>query len=180
MKNRLVISLLAALIFAVDVSAQDQNTSQGRFEYFSSRMKTSKWIEGKGSFRVPDFLSQSGEEFVGDVPASVYTYWYDRVNLCYWPLLGNWATDDEDFPVKGCYVSSTAKIAKVTYRAPQKGIYSGYTDDGRIFYLKRLNTIHDVVTHAVVLVLIYPEKYQEAVQPLIKQVLNWSNPNLSI
>lgn len=178
MKNKLVISLLAVLTFSVGTWAQDLNTSEGRFEYFSSKMKTSKWIGGEGTFRVPDFLSQSGEEFVEDVPASVYTYWYDRVNLCYWPLLGNWATDDDNFPTRGCHVSSTAKIAKVTYRAPRKGIFSGYTDDGRIFYLKRLNTIYDVVSHAAVLALIYPEKYQEAVQPLIKEVLKWSNDNL--
>lgn len=143
---------------------------QPESDSFESKMENPKWIALSEGFSLPDFMNTPTETFVEDVPASVITYKYDDVELCYWPLLGNWAV--RDFPSEGCYVSSEATIRDITYKQESKGIYSGYTTDGRIYYLK-IKVMDDEVQHLKVLALIYPKAKQDSADNLIKSVQSW-------
>lgn len=143
---------------------------QSESDSFESKMENPTWVALSEGFSLPDFMNAPTETFVEDVPASVITYKYDDVELCYWPLLGNWAV--RDFPSEDCYVSSEATIRDITYKQESKGIYSGYTTDGRIYYLK-IKVMDDEVEHLKVLALIYPKAKQDSADKLIKSVQSW-------
>lgn len=133
-----------------------------------------RWIRNKDyHFSYPQCFTKS-EEFVDDIPADVTTYEYEDIELCLWPLLGNWATFTDEYPVEGSVLSTDARISKTTYTS-RTGIYSGYTDDGRIFYMKVLISGGEV-NHAHSLVLIYPKSRQDEVGSLINEVKDWKLP----
>jgi hypothetical protein len=70
-------------------------------------------------------------------------------------------------------LSSKAKIENITYKQPRLGVYSGYTTDGKVYYLKKKLIEGGEVTHSTVLVLIYPQAYQNEVENLIDVVKDW-------
>ena len=112
------------------------------------------------------------EIFVDDVPASVEVFSQGDIRLCYWSMLGMWSTLG-DFPEEGVWLSPTEKVKNVTYRAFSKGIASGYTQNGNIYYLKQKITSGGEVNHSRVLVLIYPPFEQKKVSKLINIVKDW-------
>lgn len=141
-------------------------------ETFAKLLKDNVWLKTNYGFSYPAFM-QKKTTFVDDVPAEVTEYSFGPVSICLWPGLGTWATLDEDFPVAGSMLSPTTQIASITYRAERKDIHSGYTTDGRIFYLKRKILVGEGVNHASILVAIYPENYKDHVAPLVRTVQNW-------
>ncbi|MBR6981191.1 MAG: hypothetical protein IKH88_15335 [Prevotella sp.] len=124
----------------------------------------------EGKFKYPSTYTRT-ETFVEDVPATVEVFSKGNIQLCYWSLLGTWSTIGE-FPEEGVWLSPTEKVRNVTYRASSKGIASGYTQKGNIFYLKQKITGGEV-RHSKVLVLIHPQSEKNKVSKLTNLVKDW-------
>ena len=139
----------------------------------ASQLESVEWtpVEGAG-FSYPSFMTRS-ERAITDVPATVNTYTWKKVELGYWPLIGTWAVSNDNFPVKGNYLTEDDFVEDVTYKAEEKGIFSGHTDDGRIFYMKKKINRGGEVNHVAVLVVVYPEENQSDVQRFIEMIKEW-------
>ena len=124
-----------------------------------------------GDFKYPSTYKRS-KLWVDDVPAYVEIFSDGKILLCYWPLLGAWSTQI-DFPEEGVWLSPTEIVKNITYRSDSKGIASGYTQNGNIYYLKQKMMPGTDVVHSKVLVLIYPPSEQERVSTLINIVKDW-------
>lgn len=133
-------------------------------------LENSGWTRTKYGFSVPDCMYGGDELFVEDVPASVITWSVDDVTLCYWPGMGAWAVTD--YPDREMFVSANTQIKNVTYSS-RAGVYSGYTTDGRIWYMKKHLIEGREVVHADALVVIYPKEKQGEVSRLIDEVKGW-------
>jgi len=139
---------------------------------FENLMQNSNWIDSEeGGFRYPDFFKHS-ETFVDDVPGSVTVYNYEPIELCYWPMLGVWSTEP-DFASDGLIISPTEKVKNVTYKVESKGIASGYTHSGKIYYLKRRIMSGGLVDHGKILVVINPPEYNKSVESITKMIAKW-------
>jgi len=134
-------------------------------------LKNCNWIKHSDGFQFPDFFEQH-QVFLDEIPADVEIYNYDLIELCYWPSLGVWSVADE-FPSEGLYLSPTETVKKVTYRAESKGIASGYTNSGKIYYLKQKIMHGEGVDHSKFLVLINPTEYNKSVEKLTNMVAKW-------
>ena len=135
---------------------------------------TKSWCwHAKGGFKVPCSYNYA-ETFVDEVPASVEAFSKDDIQLCYWPLLGTWSTFGE-FPEEGVWLSPTERVKNVTYRADFKGIASGYTQNGNIYYLKQKIIFGGEVKHSKVLVLIHSQskKNTATILKLTNIVKDW-------
>ena len=134
-------------------------------------LKNCNWIKHSDGFQFPDFFEQH-QVFLDEIPADVEIYNYDLIELCYWPSLGVWSVADE-FPSEGLYLSPTETVKNVTYRAESKGIASGYTNSGKIYYLKQKIMHGEGVDHSKFLVLINPTEYNKSVEILTNMVSKW-------
>lgn len=139
----------------------------------ADQLASAEWtpVDGAG-FSYPSFMTRS-ERAITDVPATVNTYTWKKLELGYWPLIGSWAVSNDNFPVKGNYLTEDDFVEDVTYKAEEKGIFSGHTDDGRIFYLKKKINREGEVNHVGVLVIVYPEENQTDVQRFIEMIKEW-------
>lgn len=129
-----------------------------------------KW-NSDGAFKYPRTFHHE-EIFVEDVPAIVEVYSKGNIQLCYWPMLGMWSTCG-DFPEEGVWLSPTERVKNVTYHVDSKGIASGYTQNGNIYYLKQKIMYGGEVNHSMVLVLINPPSLKDKVTTLTNEVANW-------
>lgn len=136
----------------------------------SDVLRSSGWTRTEYGFSVPVCMYGGEELFIEDIPASVITWAIDDVTLCYWPGMGAWAVTD--YPDRGMFVSVNAQIKNITYNSG-KDVYSGYTTDGRIWYMKKHLLEGREVVHADVLVVIYPKEKQDEVGRLIDMVKGW-------
>ena len=139
----------------------------------ADQLASAEWtpVDGAG-FSYPSFMTRS-ERAITDVPATVNTYTWKRLELGYWPLIGSWAVSNDNFPVKGNYLTEDDFVEDITYKAEEKGIFSGHTDDGRIFYMKKKINRAGEVNHVAVLVIVYPEENQADVQRFIEMIKEW-------
>lgn len=139
----------------------------------ASQLESVEWIAVDGAgFSYPSFMTRS-ERAITDVPATVNTYTWKKLELGYWPLIGSWAVSHDNFPVKGNYLTEDDFVEDVTYKAEEFGIFSGHTDDGRIYYLKKKINREGEVNHVAVLVIVYPEENQADVQRFIEMIKEW-------
>lgn len=166
------LALFFVMLFAMgssSVSAQQPNGSDEA--QFAAKMDKAKWKKSGLGFTYPSFFV-AREVYDDDIPALYYTYSWRKVMLGYCSL-GAWAVVDDNFPNEGQQLINKVKIKKITYKPRGKGVFSGLTNDGRIFYLKCKPTEGGMVTHLEVLALIYPKSYQKGADVLIKQIANW-------
>lgn len=166
------LALFFVMLFAMgssSVSAQQPNGSDEA--QFAAKMDKAKWKKSGLGFTYPSFFV-AREVFDDDIPALYYTYSWRKVLLGYCSL-GAWAVVDDNFPNEGQQLINKVKMKKITYKPRGKGVFSGLTNDGRIFYLKCKPTEGGVVTHLEVLALIYPKSYQKGADVLIKQIASW-------
>lgn len=112
------------------------------------------------------------EKYVDDVPASVDVFTNGNIYMCYWPLLGFWSTYT-NYPFEGVWLSPTEQVKSVTYRAKNKGIASGYTNRGNIYYLKQKIMHGGQVDHSKVLVLIHSPSDKNRVSSITNIIANW-------
>ena len=133
------------------VEVSDDDSFTGAHEYlddaalFSKQMETSTWVDSKyGNFKVPKFFGDE-MEFSSNYTLCPFIEYlqYDVIISCS-PYMGGWAHEDDVFPVEGSELAKNVFIKSITYKSSQKlSIFSGYTEDGRIFYMKKKN--HDQV-----------------------------------
>ena len=168
----LKLALFFVMLFAIgssSVLAQQPNGSDEAL--FAAKMDKTKWKKSGLGFTYPSFFV-AREVYDDDIPALYYTYSWHKVMLGYCSL-GAWAVVDDNFPNEGQQLIGKVKMKKITYKPRGKGVFSGLTNDGRIFYLKCKPTEGGMVTHLEVLALIYPKSYQKGADVLIKQIANW-------
>ena len=168
----LKLALFFVMLFAMgssSVSAQHPNGSDEA--QFAAKMDKAKWKKSGLGFTYPNFFV-AREVFDDDIPTLYNTYSWRKVMLgsC---SLGAWAVVDDNFPNEGQQLIDKVKMKKITYYPRGKGVFSGFTNDGRIFYAKCKPTEGGMVTHLEVLALIYPKSYQKSVDVLIKQIASW-------
>ena len=168
----LKLALFFVMLFAMgssSASAQQPNGSD--VAQFSAKMDKAKWKKSGLGFTYPSFFV-AREVYDDDIPTLYYTYSWRKVMLGYCSL-GAWAVVDDNFPNEGQQLINKVKMKKITYYPRGKGVFSGFTNDGRIFYAKCKPTEGGMVTHLEVLALIYPKSYQKSVDVLIKQIASW-------
>jgi hypothetical protein len=168
----LKLALFFVMLFAMgssSVSAQQPNGSDEA--QFAAKMDKAKWKKSGLGFTYPNFFV-AREVFDDDIPTLYNTYSWRKVMLGYCSL-GAWAVVDDNFPNEGQQLINKVKMKKITYYPRGKGVFSGFTNDGRIFYAKCKPTEGGMVTHLEVLALIYPKSYQKSVDVLIKQIASW-------
>ena len=149
---------------------------------FSKQMETSTWVDSKyGNFKVPKFF---GDEMEFSSKYTLCTFieylQYDVIISCS-PYMGGWAHEDDVFPVDGSELAKNVFIKSITYKSSKKlSIFSGYTEDGRIFYMKKKN--HDQVIdpdegishpNPSFLAVIYPEDFKNSISPIIDMIKKW-------
>ena len=134
-------------------------------------LKDCNWIMHGDGFQYPASFKHQ-QAYIDDITADVEIYTYDSIELCYWPSLGVWSVADE-FPSQGLYLSPTETVKNITYRAESKGIASGYTNSGKIYYLKQKIMHGEGVDHSKFLVLINPPEYNKAVEKITNMVAKW-------
>jgi len=164
----------AEIIKQIEADVEDEIDIETNSELskFENLMQNSNWIDSEeGGFRYPDFFKHS-ESFVEEVPGSVTVYNYEPIVLCYWPMLGAWSTE-LDFVSDGLVISPTEKVKNVTYKVESKGIASGYTHSGKIYYLKRRIMSGGLVDHGKILVVINPPEYNKSVESITKMIAKW-------
>ena len=168
----LKLALFLVMLFAIGSSSVSAQQAKGSDEaLFAAKMDKAKWKKSGLGFTYPSFFV-AREVYDDDIPALYYTYSWRKVMLGYCSL-GAWAVVDDNFPNEGQQLIDKVKMKKITYKPRGKGVLSGLTNDGRIFYLKCKPTEGGMVTHLEVLALIYPKSYQKGADVLIKQIANW-------
>ena len=168
----LKLALFFVMLFAMGSSSASAQQTKGSDEtLFAAKMEKTKWKKSGLGFTYPSFFV-AREVYDDDIPALYYTYSWRKVMLGYCSL-GAWAVVDDNFPNEGQQLIDKVKMKKITYKPRGKGVFSGLTNDGRIFYLKCKPTEGGMVTHLEVLALIYPKSYQKSVDVLIKQIASW-------
>ena len=140
-------------------------------ESFSELLDAASWYDTDSGFRVPDIMTPSSEIWLEEVPGSVYRWTYEDVCLAYWPMLGAWAVTD--YPDTDSYLTEDVHVKSITYRSGDDSVFSGYATDDRIWYMKKKLTKGGEVTHAKILVLLYPKAMQSDVKKLIEVVKAW-------
>ena len=176
-KKRVGQGLLKLALFFVmffvagSFSASAQQAKGSDEAQFAAKMDKAKWKKSGLGFTYPNFFV-AREVFDDDIPTLYNTYSWRKVMLGYCSL-GAWAVVDDNFPNEGQQLINKVKMKKITYYPRGKGVFSGFTNDGRIFYAKCKPTEGGMVTHLEVLALIYPKSYQKSVDVLIKQIASW-------
>ena len=140
-------------------------------ESFADLLSTVTWHDTEYGFRFPGCMTPSSEIWVDEVPGSLYRWNYEDVCLACWPLLGAWAVTD--YPDTDSYLTEDVHVKSITYRSGDDSVFSGYATDGRIWYMKKKLTKGGEVTHAKILVLLYPKAMQSDVTKLIEVVKGW-------
>lgn len=163
----------AEIIRRIDAELGDDIGIQTNSELskFEDLLKNCNWIKHDDGFHYPAFFKYH-KVFLDEIPADVEIYTYDSIELCYWPSLGVWSVADE-FPSQGLYLSPTETVKNITYRAESKGIASGYTNSGKIYYLKQKIMHGEGVDHSKFLVLINTPEYNKAVEKITNMIVKW-------
>lgn len=145
-------------------------------EKLQNMLETCSWKKMSGGFKIPDFFTKDETFMTEDYLYWVDEYSFDNVIIGYCPTMGSWAVCD--FPVKGSELSRNATIKDITYDSDP--IFSGYTTDGRIYYMKKIVHIDGCdedgeggVYHPSFLVTIYPKEYKKNVDKIVYMILNW-------
>ena len=140
-------------------------------ESFADLLNKATWLNTEYGFKFPNCMTPSNEIWVDDVPGSLYRWDYEDVCLACWPLLGTWAVIE--YPETSSYLTEDVHVKNITYHNSNGTVFSGYATDGRIWYMKKKLTKGGEVTHAKILVLLYPKAMQSDVEKLIEVVKGW-------
>lgn len=149
MKHLTKLILALALLFAgTSVAGAAAPKKKGGYTPtgFAVRLKNATWVTSDMGFKRPSFM----KFYQGDEEQDCmffYQYSWGPVQLVY-AFLGNWATQNCTYPVVGKWVAEGVYIKRITYATRNKNFCSGYTNDGRIFYLHRI--CMDEIPHAYI------------------------------
>ena len=142
---------------------------KSHLETFKDRMeKCTLKLHSSGNFLYPSFMKYSPFSYTieNDI-FNVDIYSWDSVQLAYWPVY-DLSTD---------LISKDVMVETVTYQSDDLGIYSGYTSDERIFYLKIVPVGDEIENNYSLLALIYPKDFKDYMQgnTLTEVVEYWNN-----
>ena len=143
----------------------DTNTPLSDFE---NLINNCNWIKHGDGFQYPDFFRYYKASIEDTYTVEIYAY--ESVELCYCSYFG--ARLELEFLNEGSYISPTEKAKNITYIAKSKVIASGYTQSGKIYYLKQKNYGEEIL-HTKFLVLINPPEYKNAVEKLTNMIAKW-------
>jgi len=153
------------------VEIEDVTWDDSSSESFSALLEKATWYDSEYGFTLPNIMTPSTEIWVEEVPGSVYRWTYEDICLACWPMLGAWAVTD--YPATDSYLTEEVKVNSITYSSGDGTLFSGYTSDGRVWYMKKRFLEGGEVVHAKVLVLIYPKEMQSDVERFIGIVKGW-------
>ena len=151
---------------------EEEDYSMSSVDAFDNKMNSCNWITTTTesfNYSYPDFMTTSSY-FCEDTPGDVVVHSWGKVELCHWPLLGYFGLE---LAGTDCLISNNTKARNITYKEDNLNIYSGYTTDNRIYYMKAKGLYGGDVPHATVLVLIYPQEFQNHMQKLTDIVRRW-------
>ncbi len=170
-RTGLVLFLVMLPFVGMDAQSKEQRCDYSPTS-FSRLMKNVKWQWHPWNFQYPSFMTDANfdeQRAIDEYCGILNLHTWGNVELCYWPLRSYAVA----YPDKGTDISPNAKVSIVTYSSKHNDIYSGYTEDGRIFYMKMKVLSGDVIDFASTLVLIYPKEYQPHIEPMIDIVHKW-------
>ena len=149
---------------------------------FEEALISNVWTELTGSgFYVPDFFQDEQENASEDHSYRVLTRSCPNVDISYCGNVGEWDSEEGievEFPRVGCLLANNAFVKDITYKSANQGIYSGHTNDGRIFYLKK-KIEEDYVTQVATVMrasfvsVIYPKDYQNSITIILDKIKKW-------
>lgn len=96
---------------------------------FSQKMESTEWVD-KDGLKIPAFMNNSDAFETDEDGNNYYVYSYDSVILSSSPRVG-WTA--YDFPDDSKTISPGVYMKTFTYNSKKNLIWSGYTNDGRIF-----------------------------------------------
>lgn len=153
------------------IEIEEVTWDDAKEETFADLLSKATWVNTEYGFKFPNCMTPSSEIWVDEVPGALYRWNYEDVCLACWPLLGAWAVTD--YPDTDSYLTEDVHVKNITYQNGDGTIFSGYATDGRIWYMKKKLTKGGEVTHAKILVLLYPKAMQSDVTKLIEVVKAW-------
>lgn len=169
-------------------------TPQKKLSYYKNLdklLRQCEWHDDGWGAMIPSFFKTHYFRMVEEAPGVVDVWEFGDIKICTWYGLGFWAAVEGDYPVgkdHQVYLSDSQFASSVTYQSKEENhyfpdgfpnysyqIFSGYTRDGMVYYLKRHSYTwnRDFGPHVNVIVLIYPKTLQRQVKPLINRVRNW-------
>ena len=151
-------------------SSATKRKSMSLVDVYDREMNSCNWITTTSevfNYSYPDFMTSSSYSCE---QGEVVVHLWGKVELCYWPFLGYYGME---LAKEDCLISNTTKALNITYQADNLNIYSGYTTDGRIYYMKSKLYDDPDVPHSTVLVLIYPKEFKDHMQELTEVVRRW-------
>lgn len=133
---------------------------------------TARHVAMDTTFSIPKYMKPNQDVF-DELNLMSFRIWtYSNVLLVHILPMGAWAVDE--YPEIGKPVAPELKIKDITYRNANGTVFSGHSDDGRIWYMKKHVLDKAQVPHATALIAVYPkEKYPKVEKDLIDIVKNW-------
>ncbi len=107
---------------------------------------------------------------VNYIPTSFEIYENEKSQLSHF-VLGSWATNG--FPQVGDYIAPGISIARITYTSKNRVICSGYSSNGKVFYMKTVIDDSGAVDQVWVLCLLHKEADRDANKQLTLMVRDW-------
>lgn len=136
---------------------------------FSQKMESTEWVD-KDGLKIPAFMNNSDAFETDEDGNNYYVYSYDSVILSSSPRVG-WTA--YDFPDDSKTISPGVYMKTFTYNSKKNLIWSGYTNDGRIFYTAMKEYPEGQVKSSCIWSVIYPKEEQNAVEPIIQEIAKW-------
>lgn len=97
---------------------------------------------------------------------------YKGISIFYGISASNALCFDDEFPTKDTQLDFKCKVSSITYYS-KRGVFSGYTNDGRIFYMKK-RILKGDIPHPIFYGIIYPQRYNDAIKILINHIKDWT------
>ena len=155
-----------------EADTEEQELVETTEQSFTQLMEQAQWSVIDGTLRYPSFMRHT-QSRVAAVPALVDVYGWKAVELCHWSHIGSWASAPASFPVDGCYLTATDRIADVTVKDDDKGLYAGHAVSKKMYYMKK-KVVHEANTdYVTVAVVVFPEDMDAEVQQLKDMVREW-------
>lgn len=125
---------------------------------------------GNDSFYIPSFFIETDSLEIESYFFKVFKY--EEISIIRGFSFSNALCFDDEFPIAGTQLDNKCRILRITYYS-KKGIFSGHTTDGRIFYLKKRINLDDC-PHPLFYGIIYPKRYGDAIKIIINHIKDWS------
>lgn len=121
---------------------------------------------------IPSFFTKADTLQPEDFFYELDLYNYKEICVFWGVSSSNALCFDDEFPSEGTLLDYKTSISRITYYS-KRGIFSGFTSDGRVFYMKK-RILKDVCPHPIFYGIIYPKSYNDAVKIIINHIKDWT------